>query len=451
EEAGGQPRIRKGEHLQLQDEAYRLAANGLLEEALQRYLLALQRLPYESRLHFEIGKLLNRLERPAEAVEYLRRAVDLDPYFVQAQVELGNTLHQSGHFEEGLKELNELARRHPDSWEILSAIGECAMRRRFFEEAADWFRRAVSAAPKMAGPHYKLAQSLAALSRFHEALVHCRIALNFSPGHEAARVFCGELWMTLGNYEMGWREMRSRALAMRPDGVKAWQGDDLSGNTLIIDASYCSKEEVVLLVRFIMDPALSQVEKYLLCEKTLHPLLRSLQGVKLLTPGDSWPNDCVYTDLHAFPYLSNVTVESVPWNGPYLKPPSPLFLESADNREELLFIAAREGSYETVISELHGVNFESQILFQNGEKRLSPESLVMMLSGRRLVITTDSLTAHICGACGLKAVYVSEGQPPWHFGTAGDTSLWYPQLTIMAPGHSYDLKGTVMAAGLGDP
>ncbi|MCO6430160.1 MAG: hypothetical protein J5J00_04810, partial [Deltaproteobacteria bacterium] len=42
EEAGGQPRIRKGEHLQLQDEAYRLAANGLLEEALQRYLLALQ-------------------------------------------------------------------------------------------------------------------------------------------------------------------------------------------------------------------------------------------------------------------------------------------------------------------------------------------------------------------------------------------------------------------------
>jgi ADP-heptose:LPS heptosyltransferase len=78
--------------------------------------------------------------------------------------------------------------------------------------------------------------------------------------------------------------------------------------------------------------------------------------------------------------------------------------------------------------------------------------LAAMMANLDLVITTDTVVAHIAGAMGLPAWVVLKQVPDWRWGRQGDTTPWYPTLRLFRQQRRGDWTGTfeaIQAALLG--
>jgi tetratricopeptide (TPR) repeat protein len=74
-------------------------------EAVRHFELAIAANPSYKEAFFELGKSELILGRPQAALEPLRKAIELDPKYVQAHYTLGIALRKSGHPAEGSREI----------------------------------------------------------------------------------------------------------------------------------------------------------------------------------------------------------------------------------------------------------------------------------------------------------------------------------------------------------
>lgn len=174
----------------LDDEARALAADvgkrlaygryeaGNRDAALERYVAVAELDPSDAEAHVWAGRILVESERPAQAIPYWRRAVELDPnddraaYFLalaQEQAVWGSaavTAFRAGvaRYEEG--DLPEAAERfarattlngdYVDAW---AWLGRVAFERNQYADAATYYATAVRLAPDDANYAYWLAES----------------------------------------------------------------------------------------------------------------------------------------------------------------------------------------------------------------------------------------------------------------------------------------------------
>ena len=141
------------EHLQAAaqydpDDSYGFAMLGWLayldnryDEALEFYRRADEIEPYNAKIHQHWGLVLTKLKRLPEAIERFRGVLVIDPDHLEACLSLGQSLRQVGKPQEAIKVVQRAARltghRNPD---ILAALAET------FAEAGDWGHAADAAA-----------------------------------------------------------------------------------------------------------------------------------------------------------------------------------------------------------------------------------------------------------------------------------------------------------------
>jgi tetratricopeptide (TPR) repeat protein len=113
--------------------------------------------------YYFLARLYYRRADKPKALDYIRRAVRLDPenpdyIAMQGRIygELGTPAEQA----EGRQYLEQALTRKPDDWEIHEALGRLLMREQMFEEAIGHFRAALKTAPNMGPILYTLGQAL---------------------------------------------------------------------------------------------------------------------------------------------------------------------------------------------------------------------------------------------------------------------------------------------------
>lgn len=109
--------------------------------------------------HFQAGKLYSRLGDRQRAISEYRRAIDLDPRFVEARHRLGVELYLSGSHAESLKELRRASLVTPDyrkGYEIWYAEGLALIRLDQADEALVRFRKVAQARPAFAPAHNEM-------------------------------------------------------------------------------------------------------------------------------------------------------------------------------------------------------------------------------------------------------------------------------------------------------
>ena len=93
---------------------------ALLAEILNR---ALARRPQEPALHCARGQVLELLGRPAEAIAATERAVDLDPRFVQALIQLARLYQQTDRHQDAMTRLEEVLRLGAEFADVYYLLG----------------------------------------------------------------------------------------------------------------------------------------------------------------------------------------------------------------------------------------------------------------------------------------------------------------------------------------
>ena len=140
--------------------------------------------------HFQAGKLFSRLgDRPRAVAEY-RKAIDLDPRFIEARHRLGVELYLAGNAQEALKELRRASLVTADyrkAHEIRYAEGLALLRLDRTGEAMGRFEQTVQARPAYAPAHNEMGKILLEREEYDAAIDHFVKAIGSDPRAEYAR------------------------------------------------------------------------------------------------------------------------------------------------------------------------------------------------------------------------------------------------------------------------
>jgi tetratricopeptide (TPR) repeat protein len=140
--------------------------------------------------HFQAGKLYSRLGDRQRAISEYRKAIELDPRFIEARHRLGVELFLSGNPTDALKELRRASMAMPDyrkGYEIWYAEGLALTRIDKGDDALAMFRKVVQARPAFAPAHNELGKALLQRGDYDAAIDHFVKAIGSDPRADYAR------------------------------------------------------------------------------------------------------------------------------------------------------------------------------------------------------------------------------------------------------------------------
>jgi Tfp pilus assembly protein PilF len=309
-----------------------------------------------------LGLIQLQRRRPAEALDFLSRALRADPGSVDAMSNLALALHAAGRFEEAVAHNRNalmLAPRHP---EILYNLGNAFLELNRIDESLASYEEVLAIDPSHAGARVNRGNALLRLNRPAEALESYDKALAAMPGHpqiltnrghalrrldrpyealadfEAALVKSPEFpeahfetalaRLTLGDFEAGWKAYEWRwktgAFADKRRQFRAplWLGDvPVSGKTILLHAEQ-GFGDTIQFIRYA--PLLAARGARVICEvqAELVPLLARLDGIEVVAHGDGLPHFDLHCPLLSLPLAFGTRLESIPAPVPYLAAPA---------------------------------------------------------------------------------------------------------------------------------
>ncbi len=284
---------------------------------------------------------------------------------------------------------------------------------------------------------------------------------------------CGGRWlayMLRGDFASAWAESDAIRERGTPDPNRLWQGEDLRGKRVILRCLHGFGDAVQFL-RYI--PALRSAAASLVVEvpPALVELAPCFTGVEqVITWGADAPLVApewdVQVEINELPYLFRTTAEELPLALKYLHLPNASLEEVSSLRAGVVWASGHWNPSRSVPFELlrpvldcGGCEFWN---LQGGSMRgqwseLPPRphlhnaeacehsilGLAATIAQLDLVITSDTLAAHLAGALGVPAWVMLERAADWRWQHGRDDSPWYPSLRLFRQSRDGDWAGVI--------
>jgi hypothetical protein len=287
-------------------------------------------------------------------------------------------------------------------------------------------------------------------------------------------------YMLLGDFELAWRESDEIRRRGAPDPHRFWQGESLHEKRVMLRCLHGFGDAVQFL-RYV--PRLRNIASDLIVE--VQPRFRELascfEGVEeVITWGNGAPISPPEWDVQIesveLPFVFRTHLSDLPLATKYLKVPmcSDRTLAVAIPSRDVLRVglAWTSGAWNPKRSiefarmrsllEIDGCEFWSlqggpevaegdsfpadTMLCEEPSCRNSIKGLAIKISQLDLVITVDTLAAHLAGALGVPAWLLLQHGADWRWLHQVDNSPWYPSLRLFRQPNAGDWKSVIDAA-----
>jgi hypothetical protein len=271
-----------------------------------------------------------------------------------------------------------------------------------------------------------------------------------------------------GKFERAWQvsDRILRRHAANPDFARprhqqsVWMGEPLAGKRVLIRC-YHGLGDTIQFIRFtrLLRPIAREVIVW--APPPLLPLLASVHGIDRLLPLHEGSPDAEYdvdVEVMELPFVFRVTGPTIPRDIPYLKvPPAPL-----DSGSPRIGLAWRCGDWEHHRSmpfetlkpalELTGLTWYS---LQQGRRAYETHPNLIDVSGGDLydaatrvaafdlMITIDSMPAHLAGALGVPVWTLLLKDADWRWMEERTDSPWYPTMRLFRQQRDGDWAGVM--------
>lgn len=369
---------------------------------------------------------------PAEALTLFDEVLAEDPGFGPARFHRGSVLAELGHWEEGRQAALAVAEEQPDSWPAQVNAGWHLLKAGRLDEAEAAFERALAQDPDLPAARWN------------------RFWVRFLQGRWR------EAWPDFpARFEV--REgLSNRKTFSQP----AWGGEPFEGRTLLL---WCEQGfgDTIQFLRFLPEVQALGGSVVVQVQPALVSLVASSWNVPVVSEADPLPAFDLQAPLMDLGRLLAVEPEGLVDRVPYLVPP-PL---SSDLAVELRGSGLRIGLAWTgnpahrdqarrsiptaafaALAEIPGVTWCSLQRLAPGALSdplpaalravdLSPHFVTFRetaaaVAAMDLVITADTVIAHLAGALGVPTFLLLSTMPDWRWGITGETTPWYPTVRI---------------------
>jgi tetratricopeptide (TPR) repeat protein len=147
-----------------------------------------------------LGQALLATHKYDEAASSFRKALELNPYYVDVRNDLGTALMMSGHRTEGKNEFltafNDATNPTP---EVSSRnLGNAYVEEKHYPEAINWFRTSMNRNPNYPDSYLGLADALIASGRMDEAISALEAGVKECPQNPSLLLSLGEAYSRVG-------------------------------------------------------------------------------------------------------------------------------------------------------------------------------------------------------------------------------------------------------------
>lgn len=375
-------------------------------------------------------------ERHEQALQSYRRALELEPNYVEAWFNCGNALHELNRPKEALRS----------------------------------YVRAITLQPAHAAAHFNRGNVLIDLHRHRAALRSYQRALELKPDDAQFHLNRAFVWLLLGDFTRGWPENEWRW--KRPDfplpefAQPRWKGEPLRGRTLLLHWEQ-GLGDTLQFVRYAPLLQRQGARVVICCQKPLVKLMKRCEGIdEVVADGEPLPAFDYWTPLMSVPTVMRTDHCSIPgecsyitadpalvthWKNRLAKFPgyrigiawqgSPDHQADRQRSTPLRFFAAlaripgvrlislQKGPGAAQLAEIAG-SFEPVQFDDLDMKHGAFMDTAAIMRNVDLVVCCDSSLVHLAGALGVPAWLPLKFAPDWRWMLNRDDSPWYPSMRL---------------------
>jgi Flp pilus assembly protein TadD len=371
-----------------------LLAGGEPEQAIRFAREAVRSDPAMWQPVHTMAASLDRLQRYDAAIACYRQTLALCPRHPAARSQLIAALVRVGRSEEAEGEAYEALRNVPADIAVWCNLGLALRQQRRTGEAIALFQKGLALAPGDARLHWNLSLALLAAGRFDE----------------------------------GWREYEWRVAAgIAPPSLRdesLWRGEPLAGKAILLETEQ-GLGDTIQFLRYAPWLEKQDTRVFVDCQLRLRPLCRRWLA-----------QEAIYYDYRAplmsLPMLANGVI---PDEAPYLDAPPAADLgpgfkvglcwagNTANLTDRFRSIAPHLLEPLLAMPEVRWIGLQQK----PGD---TIEHLASTLKGLDLVITVDTMAAHLAGALARPVWTLLSYSPDWRWLEQGTSSRWYPSMRL---------------------
>lgn len=277
--------------------------------------------------------------------------------------------------------------------------------------------------------------------------------------------------MLRGNFEAAWKfsdqvleERKGKSCWHLPRHQQyVWNGTPLHNKRVLIRC-YHGLGDTLMFIRFA--PLVKKIAKEVIvwAQPELLALLQSAEGIDQLLPLHEGNPEVTYdvdVEVMELAHIFRITPSTIPRHIPYLHTP-PLYLPCATGRPSIglfwkvgNFNESRSIPF-TALLPLFNIDEVNFYILQSNPKEagwsedygIYPGAFDLyhfarIVKGLDLVITPDSMPAHIAGAQGVPAWTLLEKYCDWRWMSSGNSSPWYPGMRLFRQRIDGDWYGVI--------
>jgi hypothetical protein len=261
--------------------------------------------------------------------------------------------------------------------------------------------------------------------------------------------------MLAGDFELAWRESDGIAERGQADPHRFWDGLPFAGRTVLLRCLH-GLGDTLQFVRYA--PLIRREARYLTIEAQpkLKPLLQQAAiADRVITWGESEPAWDQQAEVMELPRIFRTTLASIPTAVPYIDVSAgPSRLEDVPHRRIAVGLVWASSGYNPArsipierLAQLFNTPGVSFISLQAGPEaadvrpwahqvKILPDELTSVLETAKtlknldLVITVDTMTAHLAGAMGRPVWTLLPCECDWRWMVGRATSPWYPTMRL---------------------
>ena len=414
------------------------ARSGLLEEAHGLLQLARAFRPEHPSTLASLGDVQRRLGRLSEAIELLARAARLEPANPEILLDLGIALYQAGRLEEARKALDTSCRLAPSDARAWNNLATVLKQQGRLDDALRYFDQAVRLAPDFAEAHFNRATAL----------------------------------LQSGDFLRGWSEYewRPQSAPVRPLADFLRAGGALEGKTVLLRAEQ-GIGDLIQFVRYAAWLAQRGARVLVECPESAVELIGTARGVAGAVPFGHLPEFNFDANLLSLPGIIHPAEGPPPCEIPYLFP-NRRSIETwvaRITRSRLRVGVAWAGNpahpndrlrsmppleFLPILRHPAVAAYSLQFNPRSGDLSLLPNIEVLPLPANLvdsaavmmsldLVITVDTMLAHLAGALGKPVWVLLAYMPDWRWMLGRNDTPWYPTMRLCRQTRPGDWSGVI--------
>jgi len=242
-----------------------------------------------------------------------------------------------------------------------------------------------------------------------------------------------------------------------------WDGTPLQGKRVLVRC-YHGLGDTIQFIRYMPLVKAIAAEVIVWAQAPLLPLLQTVSGIDRLLPLHDGTPELEYdidVEIMELPHIFRTTLANLPTQVPYLHV-EPLLL-SPNNEQLSVGLVWKAGDWDerrsipftalTPLTEIPGIRFyvlqaDAKIAGWQEEFGIYPGAFNLLeyarvIRGLDLMISVDSMPAHLAGALGVPVWTLLHAEADWRWLENRDDSPWYPTMRLFRQEHPGNWEGVM--------